>query len=123
MRRREFISLLGGAAGGWEFRCKLLMRHVRFLRGWEKSRAKSVQRAPGRRLQLHCPQKNLVAASEQNHLCRIRNIRRATERLGQGEVRRSNGTCRNLRSHQQAALVPTGGRRISNDRRSFIAGR
>src|SRR5262245_27167975 len=66
--------------------------------------------------------KNLAAASEQNHLCRIHNIRRATERLGQGEVRRSNGTCRNLRSHQQAALVPTGGRRISNDRGSFIAG-
>src|SRR5262249_50839628 len=64
------------------------------------------------------PAKNLVAASEQNHL----NIRRATERLGQGEVRRSNGTCRNLRSHQQAALVPTGGRGLSNDRGSFIAG-
>ena len=32
--------------------------------------------------------KNLAAASEQKHLCRIHNIRRATERLGQ-EVRRS----------------------------------
>src|SRR5262245_46099745 len=30
------------------------------------------------------PAKNLAAASEQNYLCRIHNIRRATERLGQG---------------------------------------
>src|SRR5262249_6464966 len=37
--RREFIALIGGAAGGWEFRCKLLMRHVRFLRGWERRKA------------------------------------------------------------------------------------
>jgi hypothetical protein len=28
--------------------------------------------------------KNLAVASEQSHLCRIHNIRRATERLGQG---------------------------------------
>src|SRR5215813_12639842 len=35
------------------------------------------------------PGKNLAAALEQNHLCRIHNIRRATERLG--EVRRSIG--------------------------------
>ena len=35
--------------------------------------------------------KNLAATSEQNHLCRIHDIRRATERLGPGEVRRSIG--------------------------------
>src|SRR5262245_51710518 len=35
--------------------------------------------------------KNLTAVWEQNYLCRIHDIRRATERLGPGEVRRSIG--------------------------------
>ena len=35
--------------------------------------------------------KNLAATSEQNRLRRIHDIRRATERLGPGEVRRSMG--------------------------------
>src|SRR5262249_21323931 len=40
--------------------------------------------APGNHRLSSIARKNLAAASEQKHLCRIHDIRRATERLGQG---------------------------------------
>ena len=50
--------------------------------------ASSSSSVPGTHRFSSIARKNLVAASEQNHLCRIHDIRRATERLGQG---RSSG--------------------------------